>query len=181
MKKLIKWGLIAFVVIGGIGALSGSGKESSSSTPAGDKKEGTTQPTYKTNDVIAAKNMEITITSVTQKNSVGGQYFNEAPSEGATLVVVQWQYKNISDKPLKSYSFPSIKLTDQNGTEYRSDIGKTSTYATEIKLDRKLFSDLNPGITVKDAEVFEISKETYSKGGWKVRINADSQTYSVEL
>jgi hypothetical protein len=29
---------------------------------------------------------------------VGGQYVNEKASEGATLIAVNWKYKNISDE-----------------------------------------------------------------------------------
>ena len=83
---------------------------------------------------------------------MGGQYFNEKASEGATLVTVNWKYKNVSEKPVGSFSQPSIKLVDAKGTEYDWDLGKSSTYATELDLGSKVLSDLNPGITVNDAK-----------------------------
>lgn len=134
---------------------------------------------YQVNDAITSKSLELTVTSVAERNSVGGQYFKEGPSEGGTLVAVQWQYKNISDKPIGMFSQPSIKLVDANGVEYSNDSGKSSSYATEVDLDRKILSDLNPGITVKDASVFEVSKEAYSKGGWYVEVRADGNRYKV--
>lgn len=180
MKKLLKWGGIALIVIIVIAAISGGNKGSS---PSNDSKSSTqveAQKIYAIGETIAAKNIEVTISSATEKTNVGGQFINEKPSEGATLVAVQWKYKNISDKPVNTFSFPSIKLLDANGTEYNSDLGKTSAYATEIKLDRKVLSDLNPGITVNDAQVFEVSKEAYSKGEWTIMIRVDGKSYSVK-
>ena len=136
---------------------------------------------YKIGEKIQGKTLEVTVTGNLEKDSVGGQYFNEKASEGATLVVINWQYKNTSDKPAKSYSKPDIKLVDANGTEYDSDLGKTSIYATEVKLDRKVWSDLNPGITVKDAEVFEVGKESFSTETWFIQIKLDGNKYKVAL
>lgn len=180
MKKLLKWGLIGLTVIIVISALSG-GDKGTPPTNTQESGQTETQRNYEVNEPISTKNAEVTITSAEEVKSVGGQYINEKPSEGATLLAVQWKYKNTSDKPLKSYSAPTIKLLDSSGTEYNSDLGKSSSYAVEIKLDRKVFSDLNPGITVKDAQVFEIGKDAYAKGGWKLEVKADGQTYLVAL
>jgi hypothetical protein len=100
-------------------------------------------------------------------------------SEGGTLVAVNWKYKNTSSVLIDIFSQPSIKLVDSNGIEYSSDTGKSASYATEIKLDSKILSDLNPGITVKDASVFEVSKESYAQGTWYVIIKADGKEYKV--
>ena len=40
-------------------------------------------------------------------------------------------------------------------------------------MDRKIFSDVNPGIKVKDADIFKVSKELLAKGGWRIIIAAD--------
>jgi hypothetical protein len=68
------------------------------------------------------------------------------------------------------WSKPEMKLRDAEGTEYSEDIGAASSYATEIDLDEKVISDLNPGITVNSAAVFEISKESLQNPGWKIVI-----------
>lgn len=181
MKKLFKWGGIILVVIIVISAISGGGGEKSESSSSGSKQEQQAEQTYKVTDLVTSKNMELTITSVAERNSVGSQYVKETVSEGGTLVVVNWQYKNTSSEPIGTFSQPSLKLQDANGVEYSSDAGKTGSYATEIKLDRKFLSDLNPGITVKDAQVFEVSKESYDQGGWFAVIKADGKNYKVEL
>lgn len=182
MKKVLKWGGIALIVIIIIGAVSGSGGDGSSkgsSSTTQEQKQAEQAKVYATNETVVSKNMELTVTSVAEKASVGGQYLNEKPSEGGTLVAVNWQYKNTSNEPIGTFSQPSIKLVDSNGVEYSSDGGKSASYATEIKLDRKILSDLNPGITVKDASVFEVSKESYGQSTWYVVIKADGKEYKV--
>jgi len=42
-----------------------------------------------------------------------------------------------------------------------------------INLNKKVASNLNPGISQTDASVFEVSKEIWAKKGWKVRVSAD--------
>jgi hypothetical protein len=183
MKKLLKWGGIALVVLIIIGAISGGSGNKTGNSGGGSNSEQKQEQeqTYKVNDTVTSKNMELTVTAVTERNSVGGQYINEKASEGGTLVVIQWQYKNTSSEPIGTFSQPSIKLVDSAGVEYSADAGKTGAYATEVKLDRKILSDLNPGIMVKDAQVFEVSKEAYTKGGWSVVIKADGKSYKVQL
>lgn len=130
-------------------------------------------------ETFSTGKMDFTVTSVDQKTSVGGQYLSEKASEGAVLVVVQYKYKNTSDKPLSSFTQPSVKLVDANGTEYDADLGKTSTYKVQVKMDEKFLSDLNPGITVNGAQVFEVSKESYTSSNWQLKISAEGNNYFV--
>ena len=169
-KKWWVW-VLAVIVIIGIGS---SGGKNDVSVKEGNKtSENKQETTYNTGDVIATPKFEIKITEVKTATKVGGQFFNETPSEGGIFVIVNWECKNISDKPVATYSCPTIKLTDKNNTKYDYDISATSAYATEVNLDGKILSDLNPGINVKDAEVFEISEETYNEGELYVAVNAD--------
>lgn len=182
--------LILFIVLFGIsmGIAAGDSSSPSSSTTTQDNKQQQAQSekpqetVYKVNQTVSSKNMELTVTQVEERDEVGGQYFKEEASEGGTLVAVQWQYKNTSEKPIGMlFSGPSIKLVDANGVEYDNDTGKSSAFATEVDLDAKILSDLNPGITVKDADVFEISKEAFAKGGWFVQVRADGGRYKVAI
>lgn len=174
--------LLILVIIGIVGAASGGDKSgnTSKSTP---NSESTAQEekNHAIGETIQADKLEITVTSVEEKDSVGTQFLSEKPSEGGTLVAVDWKYKNVSDKPVKSFSQPSVKLVDSSGTEYEWDLGKSSNYATEKKLDSKVLSDLNPGISVTDAKVFEVSKEMYAKGGWKLKVTVDGTSYQIVL
>lgn len=172
--------IIALFILGGvISAMSGGGSKAtvSSNTSSSSDSSKNKDTVAKIGDVIKTDKYEIIITSVQQRTQVGGEYLQTKPSEGGIYVVVNWQYKNITKEPISSLYFPQIHLNDKDGTKYDADINASSYYATETKLDTKILSDLNPGITVKGAEVFEISKDTYSAGGWKVYIDADKDAY----
>lgn len=128
-------------------------------------------------DVIKTDKFEITVTDISEKSKVGTQYYNKKPSEGATYIAVKLKYKNITTEPIGMFDQkPTLKLVGPNNVEYNNDLDASSNYATEVDPDSKVFSDLNPGITVNDATVFEISKTDYSKPGWKLKITADKIT-----
>lgn len=132
--------------------------------------------TAKIGDVIKTDKFEITITDISEKVKVGTEYLNKKPSEGATFVAVKIKYKNITTQPIGMFSQkPTINLVGPNNVEYNNDIDATSYYAGEVDPDSKIVSDLNPGITVNDAEVFEISKEDYAKSGWKLKVKSDKE------
>lgn len=174
-KKLPVWVIviICIIVIGAI-ASGGNSKTTGTSGSSSNQREETL---YNIGDIINTKKYEITITSVKELNNVGSEYFNKQPSEGAIFVAVDFRYKNISDSPIGMFNFPKIKLMDSNNTKYSEDISASSYYATETDPDRKVVSDLNPGITVTDSGVFEISSDSYSNGEWKLFIDADQDVY----
>ncbi len=168
-------GLVVLVILGS--ALGGSGYVT--------KVDGDTETeqavVYNIGDTINTGKLEITITKVAEKTSVGGEYFKETPSQGGTYVAVQYKVKNASDKPVSAWFQSSFNLVDSNGTEYESDIGASSSYATEVGQDEKILSDLNPGITVNGADVYEINKESYSTGKWYLVVSADGKDYKIAV
>lgn len=172
--------LIIIIVSAGADKDKSDNKTASSNDESGDTKKAE-QVVYKVNDPIKSDSVELTVTSIREKNQVGTQYFQSNPSEGGTYVTVQWKYKNTSDKPIGMFSHPRINLVDSAGTSYDADIDASGNYATELKLDRKIVSDLNPGISVNDASVFEISKESYAKEGWSLVIKSDNKEYKVSV
>ncbi len=98
----------------------------------------------------------------------------EKATDGGVIVAVQYTVKNVSNKPLSSFSIPRAKLVDSKGTSYDSDIDASSSYATETKVDNsKILSDLNPNIKVTDVKAFEVDKNAYSKGTWKLKFSND--------
>lgn len=125
---------------------------------------------YAIGEKVSAPPLEVMINSAQQKLRVGNDFFSSSPAEGAAYVAINWQYKNIGREPLSMWSKPDIKLRDAEGIEYSEDIGAGSSYATEADIDEKALSDLNPGITVKSAAVFEISKEAIQKPNWTIVI-----------
>lgn len=164
--------VIIFSIIWLIAVFNKTMSESSTASPAGSSQENQSAmlavgSTAQTGDV------EVTITSVETRQKVGGGMFTETASQGAVLVAVRWKYKNISTKPIDAFDQPSLKLVDPNGTQYEADLDASSSYATELNLTEKVLSDLNPGITVTGAAVFEVSKELYNEATWQVLVDGD--------
>jgi hypothetical protein len=168
MKHPVLYTIIILVVIG-IAVGSGNSNNNSSTSTTTTSSTSSTQKEetiYNIGDTITNGDYEITVQAVNEANKVGTQYLNSKPADGGTYVCVDFNYKNISSQPINSWNFPSISLVDSNGVEYSSDISASSYYATEKDPNRKVLSDLNPGITVTDNKVFEISSESYSQGEW---------------
>ncbi|MDR1615957.1 MAG: DUF4352 domain-containing protein [Syntrophomonadaceae bacterium] len=134
--------------------------------------------TFSIGDLITAKDFEITVDDVGFTNKVGGQYLSSTPAEGGIYVTLDVSYKNISNEPKSSFRTPSFNLVDPNGVKYSTDISASSYYATEKDPNRKVFSDLNPGIKVSDNKVFEVSEDLFGDGeGWQISVSADKDYY----
>lgn len=173
--------VIVVILLGVFGSLSKSNPSNQTNTQSDDKEQTVqnAEPVYNVGETVKTDKYEITITSAEERNVVGSQYFEKKPSEGGIFIAIQLKYKNISEKPIGSFSTPNIKLIDGSGVVYDSDIGAGGDFATELKLDRKILSDLNPGISVNDAEVFEVSRDKFSKETWHILIKADGKEYKV--
>lgn len=72
-------------------------------------------------------------------------------------------------------------MIQKNDVKYDSDIDASSTYSTEIDPNDKILSDLNPGIKVQGAKVFEVSKELYDQGTWVVSFSRNGTDYTVSI
>lgn len=115
----------------------------------------------------------IVVPKVAAKKSVGDEMFGQEAPDGATYVVVRYQYKNKTSKPINAFRAPQVYLLSPDNEKYDPDLGASSVYATEVNLNEKVLSDINPGITIKAASVFEVSKEQLSRSGWRVLLDAD--------
>ena len=183
----ITGGLLAvFVLIGAIGNKGGKGATAGSSnettnTASTSSSEEKKAELNKVGDVLKFDDIEVTVTKMEQRGRVGGEFMNEAASEGAILICLQYKYKNISTAPLSSFKQPELKLYDEKGTEYEKDSGKSIYYTTDIGSDEKVLSKLNPGITVKSGEVFEISKDSWAKGTWTLKVEYGYKDYRIKL
>ncbi len=122
-------------------------------------------------DTVSTSKIELNITKAKKLNKVGSEYFESSPSEGAIYVAIDYKYKNISKEPLSMWNQPTVSLISPEKTKYSQDISASGYYATEQDFDEKVISDLNPGITVKTAVVFEVSKEEIAKEGWMIDID----------
>jgi len=116
----------------------------------------------------------VMVSEVEVLDQIKTQFSESTPAEGGLYVAVLWIYKNITNEPISSFSTPSIYLLSPEGTKYSADIGASSEFAAMVDLDRKILSDLNPGIQVTDGDVFEVNKEVYGNGeGWKILVDGD--------
>lgn len=162
--------VVVIIIIANIGG--GGGSEATSKTSSSSKAE--TEKIYNIGDTVKTEKTEVTVTKVEDRDSVGTQYIEKKASDGGTIVAVQYTIKNVSKKPISSFSIPTVKLVDGDGTSYDSDIDASSTYATETKVDNsKILSDLNPNIKVTDVKAFEVDKDAYAKGTWKLKFSND--------
>lgn len=164
------------IVIGIIGSL-GSGGDSetaSTDTSSNEAKKASTAPkeekVYAVGEVIPTDKLELTVTKSEEKSSVGNEYVNKQASQGGTFVAIQYTMKNVSDKPVGMFDYPTVKLVDEKGTKYDSDIDASGNYSMETNIDNsKIMSDLNPGITVTATDVYEISQESFATGKWFIQ------------
>lgn len=170
--------ILGVIVLAIISSAMGGGSSTSTTKVGTDSAKETV---YKVGDTINTGKLEITITKAEERSSVGSDFMAKSPSQGGTYVGVQYKFKNASDKPVSAFSQPSFKLVDSKGTKYDSDISASGSYATELKLDQKILSDLNPGITVNGADAYEINKEQYTGGSWYVLVTADGKDYKVTV
>jgi hypothetical protein len=119
---------------------------------------------------VVAGNLEVSVDALTVRSKVGASGFSVKASEGGVYVAIEWSCKNVSKEPIGTFSQPTIFLVSPEGVKYEPDIDASSSFATEQELDEKILSDLNPGIKVRGAEVFEVAEELFKIGNWKILI-----------
>jgi len=157
---------------------TGTSTETSTKTTAKKSKTTATPTTFSIGQPITTKDLEFIVEKVGTAKFVGDFYNNSSPAEGAIYVTLSVSYKNISDKPKGMFSKPSFNLIDPKGIKYSTDYEAQMTYCDS---DSKILSKLNPGIKVRDCDVYEVSKELYGNGeGWKILINSD-RGYLVKI
>lgn len=178
-KKWWFW-VIAVIIIASIGGGTSEVKKDKNGEPTSKKETKQEETYFSAGDTITTDKYEIVITGVQTKNRVGTQYLSSEPAEGGIYVCVDLEYKNISSESISAFSLPSVRLIDSNGNLYDPDISASSYYATESDPNRKILSDLNPGIKVRDSKVFEVSSDLYNAGGFCIKVSADKK-FTVKI
>ncbi len=130
-------------------------------------------PLLKVGDTFRTPTFQIQIVSARLRSSVGNSFYASKVSHGGIYLAILWTYKNISQKPVSPFNLPTLRLVASNGTRYDPDLGASASYAAELNTDEKVLSDLNPGIQVTDADVFEVSKHQFNPATWKIAVDAD--------
>lgn len=130
-------------------------------------------------DVFKSDYYEIKITTIEEKSQVGKLSPQRKPQEGYTYVVVNYQFKNISGKPLSQYESPDFELVDKNKAKYAINFNGSYNYREEKSLDKFLDFDFNPGTTYKSAYVFEVPKKQFEAGGWQLIVNERTARFGI--
>ncbi|MEA1911771.1 MAG: DUF4352 domain-containing protein [Spirochaetota bacterium] len=172
-KTRSKLGVFLAVILIGIGLIW----MISDGVSAGSSSSGSSTITAKVNETVTTDDFEITVTSIKKLKKVGNEYFNSEPASGGIYVAIQYTYKNISNEPMTMWDTPDFYLYDSNDVKYKTDSGASGFYATELELNEKVLSELNPGISANGADVFEVSAERIEEGAWKLKVVADKSIY----
>lgn len=172
MKHPVLYTILILIIIAVAGS---SGSDDTGNTTVTSTGNQVQETVYNIGDAISNEEYEITIKNVSTATKVGSQYLNSQPAEGGIYVCIDFTYKNVSTEPISSWDFPTVELVDSNGIEYSSDVSASSYYATEKDPNRKVLSDLNPGITVTDNKVFEIAEESYNQGEWYLVVDNNTK------
>ena len=125
---------------------------------------------------IRVGNIELTVLSVEQKSEVGSIFLSSSAPRGATFIAVTYLYKNVTDRPISSFwNTPDVSLIDENGSTYSADIGASVSFAGEFSndFDANILSDMNPGVSYKDGDVFEVSSQSFNLNTWKIIFNGE--------
>lgn len=152
-------------------ALVGCGERTPTTAVSADSESAA--PALAVGDLITTSKFGIKVTTVDTPDTVGIELMTESPADGGKYVAVQWEYQNVSAKPIGPFSQPRLFLADPSGTRYEADVGASGMYAMQLDLTEKVLSDLNPGIKVRAASVFEVAESYLARPGWTIVIDAD--------
>ncbi len=135
---------------------------------------GNTTPALKIGDAFKTSNLEIKITRVEVRDTVGRTWTQSSAADGGIFVAVAYNYRNITQKPVGTN--PIVRLKSPDGIIYDPDIDASIGFRSELaaneKVNEKILSDLNPGIQVNGAEVFEVNKASFNPDTWKILVKA---------
>ena len=140
----------------------------------------TTPPIFQVGETFATQRFHVTLTSASVRHSVGDLLTSKAPA-GAEYVAVDWRYTNRSSAPISAFAVPSLHLLDAEGHRYDADLEASSFYAAEIQASAKALSDVNPGITLTDGAVFEVSTAQFNPATWTMQVHVDGQDVIVRF
>lgn len=133
-----------------------------------------TSPRHHIGEAVKSGPYEIDVKGAQTGKVVGNEFFNEKAGDGATFVVVTWTLKNISERGIVGARLPTdAYLYDGNNRQYSIDVAATIAFLTAAEIDSKVISDLNPGVSITDAAVFEVSAKDFNPSTWKVAVEGD--------
>lgn len=160
MKKLLKWGGIALLVIIVIAVISSAGKSgtdqssnSGSDTNTASNNQSNEQKTYGLNEVVQDGDLAFTVTGVETAKTLGNQ-FTKKDAQGTFYIVTL----KIENKGNKTATFDSsmAKVTDDQGREFERSIeGQTAKGMAQGNVDLFL-QQIQPSLSVTGDLVFDL-------------------------
>jgi hypothetical protein len=162
MKKILKWGLIGFVVLIVIGAIAGAGKSdnqssnSNSNAASNGGSQAESEKQYGLNEVVQDGDLAFTVTNVETAKSLGNSY-TQKNSQGTFYVVTL----KIENKGNKTATFDSsmAKVTDDQGREFERSIeGQTAKGMAQGNVDLFL-QQVQPSLSVTGDLVFDLPSD----------------------
>lgn len=138
-------------------------------------------PQFKLGETFQGRTFRITVASAEVIDAVGDSFMRSTPAVGGEYVAVAWTYTNISNAPVEPWKAPRLKLIDPAGHVYDADLGASGAFAAQVNANAKVLSNVNPGITIRDADVFEVSRTLFDASSWKLRVRSQDGDALVTL
>lgn len=136
--------------------------------------------TFAVGEAFESATFRVNITSAAVVHRVGDFLTSTAPA-GAEYVAVAWRTTNRSQAPVSAFSVPSVHLLDPQGRRYDADLDASALYAAQIKATAKAISNVNPGITLTDGDVFEVSAARFDPATWTILVRLGGQDVRVRF
>lgn len=156
MKKLLKWGVIAFIVIGIIGAVSGGDSKSERSNSNTESAKTVEVKTFGLNEEVIDKDLAFTVTSVKKQKSLGSSYTKKT-AQGIYYVLTV----KIANKSDSTSTFDSsmAKITDSQNRQFdHSTDGQLALGMSQGKVDL-FFQQVQPGLSYTGDIVFDVPED----------------------
>lgn len=153
MKKIIKWGLIGFIILIVVIAIAGGGKSGTQSNSQTTANGSSQEKLYSLNETAQDGDLAFTVTNVTTASSLGNS-FTQKNAQGMFYVVTL----KIENKGNKTATFDSsmAKVTDDQGREFeRSVEGQTAKGMAQGNVDLFL-QQIQPSLSATGDLVFDL-------------------------
>jgi len=132
-------------------------------------------------DKIQIDNVVANFTVLIRPRLVSGEQSISKPAEGGIYMIVYCSATNAGATPQLPFDI-DLKLVDPNNVEYAADVAATAAlYSISDDITAKIVSNINPGISVTTASVFEISDAMLDQQFWKIKYSLFGKTYLLDI
>ncbi len=153
-RKILKWGIIAIVIIGVVVAFAGGSDDDDNNSSTNEntvQNESSKEETYGIGDTITVGDVEYTVNSINSQKTVGNEYFNTDAQE--TFLVINLTLKNNGNEALSvSSSYFKLKRDEK---EY-----ETSSDGNIYLEDSIVYTSINPDASLTGNICFDVTEET---------------------